>query len=163
MVNPTGLSQQWYMKAQLLLTWIGLSQAQKYFGLSLDSECYRNFIGAIRKATRCSNDNWRNRRKTSICNSFRSSSSFEKSPKASPPVCSEVLLIHHCRNLWWPSQIVDTSITASILDVVISNFSCFQFVLSLRNLNYSDKLKHIIYWWYWSNSVGNWYEGIIPR
>lgn len=73
-----------------------------------------------------------------ICNSLRSSSSFEKWPKASLPVCSEMFLIHHCKNLWCPSQIVDISIAASILNVVISNFSCFQIVLSLRNVNYKQ-------------------------
>lgn len=92
-------------------------------------------MGAIRKTTVCSDSNWRHRRKMNICNSLRSSSSFEKWPEASLPVCSETFLIYHRSNLRWPSQIVDISIAASISNVVISDFSGFLIVPSLRNLN----------------------------
>lgn len=63
------------------------------------------------------------------------------------------------QSLWWPSQIVDISVAASILNVIISNFSCFQIVLSLRNLNCSDKLKHIRY----QHNGGTWYKEITPK
>lgn len=106
---------------------------------SLDTKCCSKFRAAIRKAIVCSDSNRRARRKMSICNSLRSSSGFEKWPKAPLPICSEMVLIHHCNQRRCPSLTGDISTAASILNGGIRNFSRSQIIFSLRNLNYKQQ------------------------